>query len=135
MGRNQYVASIHDTAIVCPEPNCGVKNAPESASEYESGCWRCGVDLESSALSVGDIVEVRTIDESESGNTVTKAASGLVVFVTAPVTNVEFFVEITDIDRNCAYGTPTDDVVDEESSDTTTEQSQRLGSRDNFWES
>lgn len=135
MARNRYVASIHDGSMVCPDDDCGVKNAPAGSDEYEAECWRCGTVLESENIAPGDIIEVSTIDEKGDGTIVTKATSGLVVFVTEPVEQAEFYVEVTDVDRNCAYGTPTEIPSEPDASESQRAKPRRLGSRDNFWES
>lgn len=136
MSENQYDGSVHDVPLFCQQDGCGVKNAPVDSEAYDSNCWRCGEDLHSGTVSTGDVLEVSMIDETDDGRPISKAPCGIVVFVQESVDKAEFHVEITDVERSHAYGIPTEPPAStEEESDSETEQPQRLGSRDNFWES
>lgn len=138
MGRNRYLADVHDSGIICETDGCRVKNAPEDSEEYEPECWRCGALLPSEDVTEGDVLTVTTVDQHEDGTIVSKAETGLVVFVPESVETAEFSVKLTAVDRNCAYGTPVARDIQEETDEdqeSGTKPPQRLGSRDNFWDS
>lgn len=106
MGR--YHPAIHDSAIKCENPRCGVKNAPQGSEEYDPECWRCGESLDGRP-EVGDVVDVDIVDVNDEGHSVAKTEEGFVLFLDQEVASIEATVEVTEIDSTAGQAT----VIDE----------------------
>lgn len=96
MGR--YQPGKHDSFIKCDTPRCGANNAPESAPEYETDCWRCGESL-GGKPEPGDTVTVDIVDRKSDGTLVCKTESGFVLFLEADVSAIDATVRVTSVDE------------------------------------